>query len=223
MSPEEKTANLSPLDLAKYQYKESLENELASINIQPNTVKLFLRAFKQEQKLEAWVKAKDGDKFQIFKSYDFCKSSGKLGPKRIEGDLQIPEGVYHINRFNPKSRFHLSLGLNYPNASDLILSDKEKPGSDIFLHGGCVTVGCISITDEKIRELYLLASFAKEGNQTEIPVHIFPFKMSKSNLEKFGNQNPNNHFWKSLQVVYHFFEDNRYLPLTIPIKRNGFY
>ncbi len=223
MPIEEKLPDLSPFDLAEYQYSKPLQEDLQAADIQINTVRLFIRAFKQEQKLEAWVKAEKDAKFQLFKSYDFCKSSGKLGPKRKEGDLQIPEGVYHINRFNPKSKFHLSLGLNYPNASDLILSDKEKPGSDIFLHGGCVTVGCIPITNEKIRELYLLASFAKSANQSKIPVHIFPFKMSINNIGKYGKQNSNNPFWKSLKPVYQYFEKNRSLPLSIRINPDGFY
>lgn len=223
MPIEEKLPDLPPFNLAEYQYSKSLQKELQAIDIQVNTVRLFIRVFKQEQKLETWVKAKKDDKFQLFKTYDFCKNSGKLGPKRKEGDLQIPEGVYHINRFNPKSKFHLSLGLNYPNASDLILSDKEKPGSDIFLHGGCVTVGCIPITNEKIRELYLLASFAKSANQSKIPVHIFPFKMSTNNIDKYGKQNSNNAFWKSLKPVYQYFEKNRSLPSSIQINQSGFY
>lgn len=215
--------DLPPLALAEYQYKKSLIKELQTTDIQPNTTRIFLRAFKQEQKLEAWVKSKNDQKFQLFKTYDFCKTSGTLGPKRREGDLQIPEGFYHINRFNPKSKFHLSLGINYPNASDLVLSDKEKPGSDIFLHGGCVTVGCIPITDEKIRELYLLASFAKDAGQTQIPVHIFPFKMSNKNLNTLGSQNSNIDFWKNLQPIYHYFERNKSLPASIQIMANGFY
>ena len=223
MSNHEKLPDLPPLELAKYQYNASLKKELQKFDIQPNTVRIFLRAFKQEQKLEAWIKAEKDSKFRLFKSYDFCKSSGKLGPKRREGDLQIPEGFYHINRFNPKSKFHLSLGLNYPNASDLILSDKEKPGSDIFLHGGCVTVGCIPITDEKIRELYLLASFAKDSGQKQIPVHIFPFKMTNAIFGEKNQNNPNYSFWQSLEPIYRYFEKNEYLPSSIQIDENGFY
>jgi len=223
MSNEEKLPDLPPFELAEYQYTESLTEELQSIDIQMNTVKVFLRAFKQEQVLEVWVKAKGDAKYQLFKSYDFCSSSGDLGPKRKEGDLQIPEGFYHINRFNPKSKFHLSLGLNYPNASDLILSDKEKPGSDIFLHGGCITIGCIPITNEKIRELYLLASFAKEVDQSPIPIHIFPFKMTHKNLKEKGHQNSNKEFWENLEPIYQYFERNKSLPKSIKIKANGLY
>lgn len=223
MPNKEKSPKLAPFELAKYEYEQMLTKELQHFDIQTNTVKIFLRAFKQEQKLEAWVKDKNAPQFQLFKTYKFCKSSGKLGPKRKEGDLQIPEGFYHINRFNPKSKFHLSLGLNYPNVSDLILSDKEKPGSDIFIHGGCVTVGCIPITNEKIRELYLLASFAKNNGQKDIPVHIFPFKMTNFNLKNQGNNNPNINFWNSLQPVYKYFESKKSLPVSISIKKNGLY
>lgn len=166
-------------------------------------------------------KSKKRYSISTFRTYDFCESSGKLGPKRRAGDFQIPEGFYYINRFNPRSKFHLSLGLNYPNDSDLILSDKENPGSDIFIHGGCQTVGCIPIGDEKIRELYLLAHFAKESGQTQIPVHIFPFKITEESLTAY--ENPNYIFWKNLQPVYAYFEKNKNLPLSIQIKTNGFY
>src|SRR5689334_6638384 len=79
---------------------------------------VFLRAFKKEEKLEVWVKEKGKQEFVLLQTYDFCTTSGVLGPKRIEGDRQIPEGVYQINHFNPLSSYYLSLGLNYPNASD---------------------------------------------------------------------------------------------------------
>ena len=79
---------------------------------------LFLRVFKKEKTIEAWVKEKRKDDFTLLHTYSFCASSGTLGPKRKEGDLQIPEGVYEINHFNPQSSFYLSLGINYPNASD---------------------------------------------------------------------------------------------------------
>lgn len=86
---------------------------------------LFIRAFKREDKLEVWIKERNKTQFVLLQTYDFCATSGSLGPKRKQGDLQIPEGVYHINHFNPVSNFYLSLGINYPNASDLILSNKK--------------------------------------------------------------------------------------------------
>ena len=71
--------------------------------------------------------------------------SGTMGPKRLQGDYQVPEGFYYINEFNPNSNYHLHLGLNYPNASDKILSDSLRPGGDIYIHGSCVSIGCIPL------------------------------------------------------------------------------
>ena len=89
-----------------------------------------------------------------------------------QGDYQVPEGFYYINEFNPNSNYHLSLGLNYPNASDRILSDSLSPGGDIYIHGSCVSVGCIPVTDEQIEEIYIIASYAKASGQDYIPTHL---------------------------------------------------
>ena len=89
---------------------------------------IYLRIFKDEQILEVWTK-RDVDKtYKKVCDYEFCATSGKLGPKRQEGDLQIPEGFYYIDRFNPNSNFFLSLGINYPNKSDKILGVKRQFG-----------------------------------------------------------------------------------------------
>jgi murein L,D-transpeptidase YafK len=115
---------------------------------------LVLRAFKSEAELELW----SGGKW--LKTYPIVRMSGVLGPKRREGDLQVPEGLYYINRFNPKSRFHLSLGLNYPNAADRILGDASRPGGDIFIHGSNVSIGCLAMGDDQIEEIYTIARAA---------------------------------------------------------------
>jgi murein L,D-transpeptidase YafK len=110
---------------------------------------IYLRSFKYDSQLEVWVKNEKNDAFQLFKTYKVCAMAGTLGPKRMEGDYQVPEGFYYINEFNPRSVYHLSLGLNYPNASDRYLSDAIQPGGDIYIHGSCVTTGCIPIPDPK--------------------------------------------------------------------------
>lgn len=69
------------------------------------------------------------------------------------------------------------MGLNYPNASDKIRDDQSEPGSDIFIHGGCVTVGCLPITNAKIEELYQLVEQAQINGQDQVRVPIFPDKM----------------------------------------------
>ncbi|MFK8005617.1 MAG: murein L,D-transpeptidase family protein [Saprospiraceae bacterium] len=179
---------------------------------------LFLRAFKKEEILEVWIKKENDLTYQLLTSYDFCKNSGQLGPKRMEGDLQIPEGIYRISHFNPKSNFLLSLKVNYPNDSDKILSDPINPGSDIYVHGGCQTTGCIPLTNDKIQELYLLAVEAKEEGRN-IPIHIFPSKNFEDVLDKDSEHFP---FWENLKIVFHDFEENKNLPF-IEVNENGSY
>ncbi len=137
------------------------------------------------------------------------------GPKRHENDGQVPEGFYFIDRFNPASNFHLSLGLNYPNASDKLLGEAPY-GGDIFIHGNCVTIGCIPLTDEKIEEVYLLAVLAKNGGQKSIPVHIFPFEMNapklKAALSRVKADKKLTAFWTNLAAGYHYFQNHRHLP-----------
>ncbi len=185
--------------------------------------RLFIRAFKQERIVEVWASEASDGPYQLLHRYDFCTTSGTLGPKRREGDLQIPEGIYSINHFNPQSNFHLSLGINYPNASDRILSDKVSPGGNIYLHGNCVTIGCIPLTDDKIKELYVLAVEAQSGGQQSIPVHIFPAKLTTTTFNTIKNEFPANvAFWQNLKAVYDDFENTRMLK-PIRVASNGEY
>jgi murein L,D-transpeptidase YafK len=135
-----------------------------------------------------------------------------LGPKRKEGDLQVPEGFYYIERFNPLSIFHLSLGINYPNEADKLKSNAPKLGKDIFIHGECTTVGCLPMTNDKIKEIYLYALAAKENGQTQIPVYLFPFRFSPENKANFYSEYADNQeflsFWENLQEGYDHFQAN---------------
>ena len=71
---------------------------------------IYIRSFKYDSQLEVWVKDEIKDPFKLFKTYKVCALAGTLGPKRLEGDYQVPEGFYYINEFNPRSQFYLSLG-----------------------------------------------------------------------------------------------------------------
>src|SRR5579863_4621303 len=149
---------------------------------------IYIRSYKYDSQMEVWVKNNQQDKYKLFKTYKICALAGTLGPKRMAGDYQTPEGFYYINEFNPKSEYHLSLGLNYPNASDRILSDSLQPGGDIFIHGSCVTTGCIPITDSQIEELYILAAHAKDLGEDFIPVHIFPVNFNNPRSVEYLNK-----------------------------------
>ena len=175
-----------------------------------------MRSFKYDRQLEVWVKGKADEPFTLFKTYAVCMQSGKTGPKRSEGDFQVPEGFYYINEFNPNSKYHLSLGLNYPNASDKILSDSVRPGSAIYIHGSCVSTGCIAISDIPIEELYIIASNVKSNGQDFIPVHVFPVKYSVQKSIDFLTETVKssltiNKFILSLKAAFDYFEEKKQL------------
>lgn len=204
--------------------EQSLQIALNKLQLSLNQVEIYIRAFKAEKELEIWVRKKGSSHFQLFKTYPICAISGETGPKRQRGDGQIPEGFYHIDRFNPVSNFHLSLGINYPNKSDRILGNKAHLGGDIFIHGACVTVGCLPMTDDLIREIYVLSVEAKNNGQKTIPVTIFPAKLSAHQLnqliEKHSPKPEVEHLWTSLQHAYVSFNKNKQLP-NITFLPNG--
>lgn len=209
---------------AYLKYESDVHAYLSPCEINIRGFEIYLRCFKHEEILELWAKNKKDKRYKLLKTYDLCGFSGTLGPKRAQGDYQIPEGFYHIDRFNPKSKFHLSLGINYPNTSDKILSNKLHPGGDIFIHGGCQTIGCMPISDSWIEELYVFCVEARNSGQGSIPVNIFPFKMDNDKLEfmkaSYQELKSNFKFWEDIQPGYLLFEKNKSLP-EITILKNG--
>lgn len=189
------------------------------------TKNLYLRIFKTEKIVELY--ASNTIEYVLIKKYKFTATSGILGPKIKEGDLQIPEGFYKIDAFNPASKFHLSFRINYPNKSDSVRNKSiQKLGGDIYVHGGKSTVGCIPIGNKNIEELFQICLQCYLLN-SEIPVHIFPFKMDKDKLSAMENKFPVNHinwtFWNSLQPMYQFFESHRMLGEITDIDAKGNY
>lgn len=163
---------------------------------------VFIRVFKQEKVLEVWLKK--GPKYQLFRSYPICYFSGELGPKKAEGDLQVPEGFYQVTPalMNPWSQFHLSFNIGYPNRYD---RQHRRTGSYIMIHGNCVSTGCLAMTDPKIEEIYTLVEAAFKTGQNRVPVHIFPFRMSLQTMQKHQNH-PVKDFWDNLKQGYDHFE-----------------
>jgi murein L,D-transpeptidase YafK len=203
---------------------EAVKKLFAAKNLPYPSKEIFLRVFKREGALELW--ANNSGKYELVKEYKICAASGALGPKRRQGDNQVPEGFYYLDRFNPLSDFYLSLGLNYPNQADRILGARGNLGGDIFIHGNCVSIGCMAITDDQIKELYLIAVEAKAAGQNQIPVHIFPAKMNQKGmktLETDAEQNPTLlNFWRNLKEGHDVFENHRRLPI-VTVDKQGRY
>lgn len=207
--------------------EDSLQKEFQAKGLEWPVKNMFIRSFKYDGQLEVWVKNDENEKYKLFKTYKVCLLSGAMGPKRMQGDFQVPEGFYYITEFNPRSNYHLALGLNYPNASDKILSDSLRPGDGIYIHGSCVSVGCIPVTDSDIEEIYLIASSAKMSGQDFIPVHIFPVRYNrKKSFEYFDNYTKNNrslaNFELQLKAAYDKFEATKEVPIVM-VDRKGDY
>lgn len=208
--------------------EDSLKSEFKRKNLVWPPVEMYVRSFKFDRQLEVWVKSKTSEPFVLFKLYKVCTQSGSMGPKRMEGDFQVPEGFYYINEFNPNSNYHLALGLNYPNSSDRILSNATKPGNNIYIHGNCVSTGCIPITDVPMEEVYTLASIVKsQGEQEFIPVHVFPVRYNdKKSMDYLNNNTSSNTYLKefsaSLKHVYDKFELSKEIPVVL-INKSGEY
>ncbi len=207
--------------------EDTLKKQFAAAGLQWPAKQIYIRSFKYDSQLEVWVRNSSNEPFKLFKTYRVCAMAGALGPKRMQDDYQVPEGFYYVNQFNPRSSYHLSLGINYPNESDKILSDSITPGGGIYIHGSCVTVGCIPIQDPQIEELYLLAANAKSEGQDFIPVHIFPVRFSNPKSMQYLDKaikadEESVTFTNSLKKVYDYFEEYKKLPL-ISINKSGQY
>ncbi len=138
----------------------------------------------------------------------------------------MPEGFYELDWFNPQSNFYLSLHVSYPNESDRILGSRQNPGGDIFLHGNCVTIGCLPITDDGIKEVYWLAVLAKTSGQAHLPIQIFPARLTDQALDKLAGENRAQpeivQLWTNLKEGYDYFEKHR-RPASVHIARGGKY
>ncbi|AIE84800.1 L,D-transpeptidase family protein [Fimbriimonas ginsengisoli] len=170
--------------------------------------RIYLRGLKRERRLELWVAPSRGP-FRLFKTYAVQALSGALGPKRREGDLQVPEGFYTVAGLNPRSRFLLSLRLNYPNARDRAHAS-GPPGFDIFIHGNCVSAGCLAMGDDAIQEIYLLSA----GARPPIRVDLYPTRMTDQNWGWLAGQGDpeTTRFWSILRHSYLSFDRTHLVP-----------
>lgn len=156
---------------------------------------VFIRIIKEKRELQLWVQSLGA--WHILKTYPIAGMSGDLGPKTAEGDCQAPEGFYSVapNGLNPRSKYHLSFNIGYPNGYDKSLG---RTGSYIMVHGSDVSVGCFAMTDSGIEEIYTMVNEAFLAGQKSIPVQIYPFRMT---AERMLAEKHNRHyaFWQLLQ------------------------
>lgn len=163
---------------------------------------VMIRVFKASSELELWVE-KDGV-YVHFATYPICHWSGTLGPKQAEGDKQTPEGFYTVTnrQLHRLGRWTRALNLGFPNTFD---QGMARSGSYILIHGGCSSVGCFAMTNPVMAEIYQLASAALYKGQQHIPVHVFPFRMTDENLDKYRTSEWHQ-FWMNIKEGYDMFE-----------------
>ena len=183
---------------------------------------LCLVVSKHEKRLEVWGEQPDG-RFALVHVYPVCALGTTPGPKRSQGDGMTPEGMYRISLFNPNSRFHLSMKIDYPNAADRVLGERGNLGGDVYIHGNCVTAGCVAIGDEGITELYKLCKRYGAG----IPVLVFPTSDSArwDTLIAHSQQLENRalrDFHLNLRAIWEYWLANKRVPERIILK-NGDY
>jgi hypothetical protein len=190
--------------------------EPARLRLKPNfdragvtypPIKITLLGIKDKAKLELWAETVNGPKH--IHTYEIKALSGTSGPKLREGDKQVPEGFYGIEGLNPNSTYHLSMKLNYPNTFDsqqAAIENRTSPGSNIFIHGKAVSIGCLAMGDTAIEELFILATDIGIAN---IKIAIAPSDPRKKPLPtKVSPQ------WLSVlykRLTHHF---NKYQPLN---------
>jgi murein L,D-transpeptidase YafK len=183
---------------------------------------VFLRATKEEADgspgvVELWA-GNGRAPLVLVLSHRICALSGTLGPKRREGDGQIPEGFYSITLLNPTSTFHLSMLVDYPNASDRIRGRLDDPkaalGGSIMVHGNCVTIGCIPVKDEPIEEIYL--AVAEALRRGPVPIHVFPRRLDDNTalaaLQTTTTDATTRALWAELAEGWQAFERTRRVP-----------
>jgi murein L,D-transpeptidase YafK len=211
---------------ARFETRFAMQQRFAERGMALGEAELLIRVFKRERTLELWARSPAAPSYVLVRTYPICAIDNEPGPKRRQGDGRTPEGFYQIGSFNPNSSYHLSLRIDYPNRSDRMLGRRAALGSDIYIHGDCVTQGCIAVTDDGIKEIYWAAVEVHAGGQRTIPVHIFPFRLTPAALETagrvFADEPELLRFWHSLEPGYRHFETTKRLP-EMRVDSRGYY
>jgi murein L,D-transpeptidase YafK len=212
----EKQMNFTRVREAYASKERIVTKTLAGYSISRDSLRIHLRAFKTEKIIELWAKNSSDSAFVQIREFSICELSGSVGPKRRYRDLQVPEGFYHISELNPYSKYYLSMEINYPNASDSIRGVHGHLGNQIFIHGACISSGCLAITDDKIKELFVYCIEAYNSGQKEIDLTIFPARLNDANYSRlisyYARSKDKITLWADLKKSFDLFNKTRLQP-----------
>lgn len=177
------------------QYRDAahkrMSGDFAKAGVEYPPKKVSLVGIKEQRIIQVWAVGADGH-WKHAKDYPVLGMSGGLGPKLLEGDGQVPEGLYKIEYLNPNSVSHVSLKIGYPNAEDVRcakLDGRTNLGGDIMIHGGKSSGGCLAVGNPASEDLFVLAA---ETGVTNVSVILTP-------VDFRSNPNPANipvsHSW----------------------------
>ncbi len=167
--------------------------------------------------------------------FPICAMETSPGFKERQGDGRTPDGIYRIPLLNPASSYHLSLKLDYPNAVDdarhrrhTRLAGQTWPqGGDIFIHGKCVSIGCIAMTDDAIEKLYLLVASLPAGRR-RIPVLVLPYDDESQYEQMYVHadrqyRTDGDPFWlllrdhlDNMRDLWRYYRDSGRIPKAVP-------
>ena len=220
----EKLMKLTRVSEAYATKEKIVYKTLSGHSISHDSLRIYFRVFKTEKIIELWAKNASDSVFIPMKEFQICELSGDVGPKRRSHDLQVPEGFYHISDLNPFSKYYLSMQINYPNASDSIRGVRGHLGNLIFIHGSCMSSGCLAMTDDRIKELFVYCIEAYNSGQKEIDMTIFPAKLTDvkySGLKSGYSKNKDKiSLWADLKKSYDLFNLTKVQP-TVKFLPNG--
>lgn len=107
---------------------------------------------------------------EVIASYRVSLGAAPAGDKEREGDERTPEGTYTLDWRNPRSAFHLSLHVSYPEPAERAeaAAAGRDPGGMIMVHGlpnrapflgrlhllADWTDGCIAVTNAEIEQIW---------------------------------------------------------------------
>jgi murein L,D-transpeptidase YafK len=137
--------------------------EAAGLTYPPREVAYV--AFKDSRRLEVYGRIASEAPWRFIKAYPVLGLSGKAGPKLVEGDYQVPEGIYRAEFLHANSRFHLAIRLDYPNEFDkrmAIAEGRNSLGGDIMIHGSSASIGCLAMGNRSIEDLFVLAALVSK-------------------------------------------------------------
>jgi len=172
----------------------------------PSPAQTVIVIYKQELQLEVW---KDGSKKR---QWTICKLSTLAGRKTKEGDMLVPEGIYEVDSYNPKSGSYKTLHINYPNDFDL---SQGCTGGAIGIHGKCSSVGCIGMRNEQMDEIVALL----KTELNNLPISVLIFYSSKPNrtqnlirIHRVRDSGSKTVFLERMEKVREYWEEHHRMP-----------